>query len=242
MNDSLPTPVRAVTFDFGQTLAELDGDMLAQRLRERGVEADPRALDQAVPRGFARYNQAIAAGQGGHPWHLLMATILEEAGVAAAHRAELTEWLWSEQPRRNLWRRPITGMIELCRELHARGVALAVISNSEGKLAELAAELGWAHMFAAIADSGALGIEKPDPRIFRWTAERLGVQAGEMAHIGDSLQADVVGALGAGCRAIWFTEPEQDLPAHLGHEPSLQRCTGAAELRTALQRWAVLPA
>ena len=39
---------RAVTFDFGQTLAEVDTDLLARRLAERGVACAPDALARAT--------------------------------------------------------------------------------------------------------------------------------------------------------------------------------------------------
>jgi putative hydrolase of the HAD superfamily len=96
-------------------------------------------------------------------------------------------------------------MVELARELAADGVRVGVLSNSEGRLAELLAEIGIAHHFAAIIDSGRVGVEKPDPRIFQLAREALGGEAGEPAvHIGDSWSADVAGALAAGWRAVWY--------------------------------------
>ena len=59
-------PMRAVTFDFGQTLAELDTAMLASRLAERGVTVAASALQDARPAMWRRYNEAIRAGLGGH--------------------------------------------------------------------------------------------------------------------------------------------------------------------------------
>src|SRR5688500_9003876 len=99
-----------------------------------------------------------------------MRTMLGGAGVGGAQLEPLVDWLWDEQPRQNLWRRPIPGMIELGDELRAAGVPLAVVSNSEGRLAELVDALGWADRFACVADSGKLGFEKPGREIFAWAA------------------------------------------------------------------------
>ena len=44
----------AVTFDFGQTLAELDTSMLASRLAERGVTASVAELEHTVGEGPSR--------------------------------------------------------------------------------------------------------------------------------------------------------------------------------------------
>lgn len=225
----------AVSFDFGQTLASMDPAMLARRLGEIGVDASAGRLEAALPGAWAAYDAAVQAGRSGHPWKLLMATLLEGAGVAEADRARAVEWLWDEQPRQNLWRRPVPGMIELCRDLTRAGVPIGVLSNSEGRLAELIAEMGWAADLPLVADSGRLGIEKPDPAIFAWMVERLGVPAGRVVHVGDSLGADVQGALRAGLRAVWFSVPgagSATVPDGLPDGVPVAR--SAAELRAVL--------
>lgn len=192
----------AVTFDFGQTLADLDTAFLSQRLSERGVRAQPEALEGALPVAWAAYNLSIERGAGGHPWQTFMRQLLGCAGVEEPARSEAAAALWAEQPRRNLWRRPVPGMIEL---IHSLELPVGVISNSEGRLEELAIELGWRELFSAFADSGKLGIEKPDPRIFDWTCAQLGVPKDRVLHVGDSFPADVRGAIDAGLQgAIWF--------------------------------------
>jgi len=223
MMADLPVRTRAITFDAGQTLVELDTAMLSRRLAERGVVARQEALEAALPEAWRRHEEAVAAGAR-HPWKLLMAAIVADSGGE-----HLVDWLWDEQPRANLWRRPVPGMRELVEELHGRGVAMAVISNSEGRLAPLLEELGWARWFVAIADSGALGFAKPDPEIFAWTTERLGVPASATLHVGDSRESDVEGALAAGMRAVWFGPAARDL----GDE-RVVACADAAALRQAI--------
>jgi putative hydrolase of the HAD superfamily len=152
--------------------------------------------------------------------------------VTPASIDPIVDWLWTEQPVQNLWRRPIAGMIELCRDLRGAGVPVGVVSNSEGRLAELIDEIGWAGDFAVVADSGRLGVEKPDPAIFLWAAERLGVPAGSIAHVGDSWGADVEGACRAGMAAIWF-RPRMAREA----PPGVERASDAAEVRAVLAGW-----
>lgn len=232
---------RAVTFDFGQTLAEVDTDLLARRLAERGVTCAPEALARATPAAWRAYNEAVLAGLGGHPWKVLMRAWLDDAGVTA-RRDELVDWLWDEQPTTNLWRRPIPGMIDLARDLRRAGVPVAVVSNSEGKLAELIAEMGWTGEFDAVADSGKLGVEKPDRAIFDWAAARLDVALEDCVHVGDAWAADFLGALGAGMRAVLFRGGAFAPPG----DPRLQgdrvaACDEPALLRAALRAWG-LPA
>lgn len=220
----------AVTFDFGQTLCDLDTSLLSRRLAERGLALEAGRLEAAVPAAWLAYDAAIAAGHGGHPWKILMARLLELAGAPPDPARAAVDWLWTEQPAHNLWRRPIEGMIELTRALRAAGVPVGVVSNSEGRLRELIEELGWSGDFLCVADSGKLGMEKPDPAIFHLAAAELGVPAGAVVHVGDSFGADVRGALGAGMRAVWFRgRGAPELPA--GVRRAEDAAGLAAELR-----------
>jgi putative hydrolase of the HAD superfamily len=221
-----------VTFDAGQTLVELDLDFLARRLGERGVSVEPEALGAAAPAAWARYDSLVAAGAG-HPWQSLMQALLE--GAQVRDPGPLVEWLWAEQPAKNLWRKPIPAMLELAHELAGRAT-VGVLSNSEGRLAELFEEIGIAKDFVAIVDSGRVGIEKPDPRIFAHTLSVLGASEPGI-HIGDSWAADIVGARGAGWRAIWFG------PGHAAEvidDPGVAIARDAAAVRAALSAWGVL--
>lgn len=158
------------------------------------------------------------------------------AGAGITEPASLVEWLWSEQPAKNLWRKPIPAMVDLARELAASGARVGVLSNSEGHLAALLAEIGIADTFATIVDSGRIGIEKPDPRIFAHALAELGAPAdAQPIHIGDLWNADIEGALGAGWRAIWYG-------AHVVpvDDPRVASARDAGEARAALVAWGAL--
>jgi FMN phosphatase YigB (HAD superfamily) len=234
-----------VTFDFGQTLAELDHGLVARRIAERGVLIDEARLNAEAPSAWRAYGAAKREGQEGkQAWCTFMRTLLELAGVAPArgsvseaNSAEaLAEWLFGEQPTRNLWRAPVAGMFELADELARAGTEVAIVSNSEGRLAELIAEVRPGAPFRVIADSGKLGFEKPDPRIFEWTARELGVELADLVHIGDAWDTDVSGALRVGARAIWFAPDEaRVLPERV------VACRDADEVRAALRAWDIPP-
>ena len=85
-----------------------------------------------------------------------------------------------------------------------------------------------------VADSGALGVTKPDPRIFEWTAAQLGVAPAEIVHVGDSWPADVLGARGAGFSAIWFRGD-----AGVKDEGRIRAAADAAQVEAALAAFGV---
>jgi len=227
--------MKAVGFDFGQTLAELDYEFLRRRVHQRGATFDAALAAASSSDAWHVYG---VKKRDGHAlaWRAMMEIQLTHGGVAAERVVELADWLWQEQPRQNLWRRPIPGMIELTRELKQQGVPIAVISNSEGHLAELIDEMGWSRELDVVVDSGRVGIDKPDPRIFAHACAAVGVAPQDFLHVGDAWEADVQGALGASASAVWFDarHRERALP---------DRVYGAAnaqELREVLARLAFL--
>ena len=220
----ITTPV--ITFDAGQVLVELDLDFLSRRLSERGLEVGVSALAEAAPAAWRTHDERVAAGAS-QPWRAFMASLL--GGAGARDVGPIVEWLWSEQPRANLFRKPIAEMVELARELAARGARVAVLSNSEGRLAELLREISIDDPFSVIVDSGRLGFAKPDRRIFDHTLDALGVTGADPIHIGDSWAADIVGARDAGWRSIWYgrgVTPTSD--------PRIASARDPAEARAAL--------
>ena len=59
-------------------------------------------------------------------------------------------------------------------------------------------------------------VRKPDPRAFAPLVETLGLAPSEIAYVGDSVSADVEGALGAGMRAVWLNRWHDPWPLPAG--------------------------
>lgn len=241
MTEQATRPPRAVTFDFGQTLAELDHDYLMRRAHSFGAELDPAHSYAATVSAWHAYGAAKALGHA-RAWQAMMLEILRGGGVRKI-RAEaadpkyaekIAQQLWDAQPTHNLWRKPIAGMFELVAELREKQVPVGIISNSEGHLAELVEELGYGSLFSVVIDSGRVGVDKPNPRIFQLAADALAVNLSQIVHVGDAWEADVLGARAAGADAIWFTPTDdRELPA------GVVACRDSGELRRALQDFGV---
>jgi len=223
--------VKAVGFDFGQTLAELDYEFVARRVAPRGAVFDAARGRANSKSAWDLYGQKKSEGHV-VAWRAMMQAQLEGGGVPKARAEELAAWLWAEQPSQNLWRKPIPGMIELVRELRGASVPVGIISNSEGHLAELVDELGWSEDFDVVVDSGRLGIDKPQPGIFLHACAALQTEPSALLHVGDAWEADVQGALGVGASAVWFDSRhrERQLPERA------YGASSAAELREVLAR------
>jgi len=234
--------MRAVTFDFGQTLAELDHDFLMRRAHSFGAELDPVASHAATVSAWHAYGAAKSLGHA-RAWQAMMLELLRAGGVQKiraqaadpAYAEKIAQLLWDAQPTHNLWRKPIAGMFELAAELGEKQVPVGIISNSEGHLAELVEELGFGALFPVIIDSGRVGVDKPNPRIFQLAAEALGVELTEIVHVGDAWEADVMGARAVGAQAVWYA-PTDDRALPEG----VLACRNAGELRHALRDLGVI--
>jgi HAD superfamily hydrolase (TIGR01549 family) len=91
-------------------------------------------------------------------------------------------------------------------ELRARVDRLALITNGPADTQQHKIDVvGLARHFDAIVISGAAGVAKPDPAIFELAAAQLDLPLSAIWHVGDSLQADVAGALNAELGgAVWL--------------------------------------
>lgn len=94
---------------------------------------------------------------------------------------------------------------------------LGIVSNFYGNLATVCKDAGLDAFFSVIVDSTLAGSTKPDPRIFRYALDALGLSPGEAVFVGDSLPRDMAGARGVGMPHVWLagetaTEPRPCCP------------------------------
>ncbi len=88
--------------------------------------------------------------------------------------------------------------------LQETGYKLAIVSNWDSPLDPLIQRLGITGYFESITASHDERVRslKPDPHIFRYTLEKVGVTAENTVHVGDTYEADIIGAQNAGIRPI----------------------------------------
>ena len=69
--------------------------------------------------------------------------------------------------------------------------------------------VGLGGLFAASVSARDVGCAKPDARMFQRAAELAGVPVEAVLHIGDDVQHDGVGALGAGMQMAWLNRDDK---------------------------------
>jgi HAD superfamily hydrolase (TIGR01509 family) len=204
------TGVRLLSLDAGNTVIFLDHARIAAWLSTQGFTVTARALIDGE--GAAKRLQEEGAlstveweGKslpGARGWGGMIGTTMREAGVPEEALAALLPPLWAEHVRKNLYSLVPEGLGAALDAVRERGVKVAIVSNSEGMLEGLFVTLGIRGHFDLVADSGRLGFEKPDPRIFRYALDAFGVRPEDALHLGDSIATDVLGAQRAGVRVM----------------------------------------
>jgi putative hydrolase of the HAD superfamily len=222
--------LRAVLFDVDFTLVrpgpELGPEGYRRRAEEFGLELDP-----------ARYEEARAAAVGAlerHPelrhdeeiWIEFTERIVRGMGgdgECARECAVAIEQAWEEHGNFDLYEDalPVLG------ELRRLGLGLALVSNGVRDLDEFV--LHHRLDVDAAVCSRAHGRIKPHETIFRAALERLGVEPGEAAMVGDSLEDDVEGARALGMRAF-LVDRENRYPDVEGRLPDLYALPAALGL------------
>lgn len=81
---------------------------------------------------------------------------------------------------------------------------MVLVSNFYGNINTVLAEFGLDGLFEDVIESAAVGIRKPDPRIFRLGTEALGLNPEDVMVVGDSFTNDIIPAAEAGCRTAWL--------------------------------------
>jgi putative hydrolase of the HAD superfamily len=108
--------------------------------------------------------------------------------------------------------RPYPEVPGVLARLRARGARLAVVSNWDVSLHDVLERTQLRPLVDAVVISAELGAAKPDRAIFDAALERLGAVAGDALHVGDSIEADVEGAIAAGIQAVLVARDGADVP------------------------------
>lgn len=99
---------------------------------------------------------------------------------------------------------PMPGSREVLEDLKKQ-YQLGVLSNGDSKSQHAKITfLGLDDLFDEVIVSGDYGIQKPDVRIFQKAAEIMGLECSEIAMIGDTYFTDIIGAIRAGMKPVWY--------------------------------------
>jgi putative hydrolase of the HAD superfamily len=221
----------AIFFDLGDTLLYFDGDwpevffqarqVLLRSLQAAGIDLDPEFIEEFYQRMSAYYRERDTEFIE-YTVKKVLNDVLQERGFQAVPEAILTNSLADMHLITQAHWIPEDDALITLRQLRERGYRLALISNAsdDPNTQVLVDKLGARELFEVIISSAALGVRKPNPKIFLVALEHMDLQAGKIAMVGDTLGADILGARNAGIFSIWIKR-HANTPGNQAHSDTI---------------------
>ncbi len=212
------TPPRAILLDALGTLVffERPGPHLRTELRERlDLEVSEQQASAAIRAEIRHYRANLHLGRDAETLAELRrecATVMLEHLPVEVRDADLG--VVTDALVASIRFTPYPDAIPTLEALRARELRLIVLSNWDFSLHEMLANTGIDVLVDGAVSSAEHGIAKPDPAIFEHALALAGVGADDAWHVGDSADADVVGAQAAGVKPVYVAR--EDTPAPSG--------------------------
>jgi putative hydrolase of the HAD superfamily len=210
--------VKAIFFDAAGTLFTVNGsvgDIYAGIARNYGKEVAVSDLETGFRRCFAA--APPMAFPGAEPeqiptlekqwWRTLVREAFAPLGPFPAFDAYF-DALFAFFARAEAWRLyPET--LSTLETLQDQGFALGVISNFDSRLFDILDGFDIAQFFDPVIISTQAGAAKPKQGIFTRALTQAGIEAQEALHVGDSYEADIVGARVAGLTPVFVNRGQK---------------------------------
>jgi len=203
----------AVLFDVDFTIAKPGPELGPegyQRLGERfGLKLDPARYADARAKAIEGIKRHPELEHDEEIWVAFTERIIRNMGGEADSAYDCAVAMtkaWEHAEHFELYE----DALPVLEELRRRGLKLGLVSNTGRDLDEFVAH----HQLDvdAVLGSGAFGRTKPHPTIFRAVLERLQVEPGEAAMVGDSPEDDIEGARAAGLGAAFLLDRDDRFP------------------------------
>ena len=100
--------------------------------------------------------------------------------------------------------------VETISHLKSRGCKIGLISDCSTEAPAIWPDTPFAPLFDTTTFSCAVGMKKPDPRIYQLTMGQLGVKARDCLYIGDGSSNELTGAKAVGMHPVLIRAPDED--------------------------------
>jgi putative hydrolase of the HAD superfamily len=195
--------IRGLIFDYGGVIQDMGWDIARELEGKYGLE--PGTLPRTLY--LSDEWRELQLGRGRIRAWLESAHQRLEAAAGKSLPLLHQQWLGSMSL--------IQENVDLIRSLRPP-YRIAILSNADARLEErLRDRPGIGHLFDAVVSSAVVGIAKPDHRVYRLTADRLGLPIQECLFIDDA-EPNVTAAREVGMEAIHYRlDQGDDLAAQL---------------------------
>lgn len=193
-----------VFFDVGGTLVSASPtptEIFREALAKRGHRLDHETVSRLLrsPDLIVTLIQPMVRGRETEFYRSVNARLVEHMGLPADDAALDDIHAIFE---REVVYRPYPETVRALKAVRAAGCRTGVISNFSHRLPRILEDLGLAAHLDTVTYSFEAGAEKPHPQIFRTALARAGAAPQDGLMVGDSFEADYLGARQAGLHAV----------------------------------------
>jgi HAD superfamily hydrolase (TIGR01549 family) len=194
---------RAILFDYGGTL-DSDGERWPDRFCALYEEADLDFPREEVKRAFYYAEDYCYADPKVTAFGLR--ALMEEHVRLQFEALGLTDARKERELADKFCARSEKFLLRAARLLRRARLRyrLGVVSNFYCNLATLLKEAGLVEVLDVVVDSNRVGVQKPDPGIFRFALAHLGLLAHQVIFVGDSYERDMIPSRELGMKTIWL--------------------------------------
>lgn len=196
--------VTHIFFDVGGTLVSSSpgpAEIFRAALARAGHLLDPETIARTLrsPDLVVTLIRPMVRGREDEFYHSVNARLVEHLGVPPDEIA-LNDIHASFE--RDVVYRPYPEAVRILKALKSEGYETGVVSNFSHRLPAMLKDLGLLPYLDTVTYSFEAGTEKPNPKIFRSALARAGATPEHVLMVGDSYEADYLGARQAGLHAV----------------------------------------
>lgn len=221
--------IKGLIFDLGGTLLKFEGDWptVAQQgaedlvtwyVKKKRIRLEREPLVQAILKhrqaGLAQAAETLQEFTLAQAVELALADIEAPKHATAAISQGLPFYFQAEEQACT----PFSEARDVLKKLYLNNLRLGIFSNApdDPLVQRLVNRSGFRPWVSPVFSSAALGYRKPHPSGFQLIAERWNLPPEQIAVIGDTLSADILGAQRAGMVGILATMTEN--PQNAQHQ------------------------
>ncbi|MFN2146180.1 MAG: HAD family hydrolase [Anaerolineales bacterium] len=209
--------IRAVIFDLGNTLLYFEGNwsevlaranqMMFDSLIRSGLQLEQEDFVTSFRQRLEAYHQQREVDYKEHSTHWILKDTLAEGGYPDVGEPVLRDALAAMYAASQEYWVPEKDLLPTLESLAHHGYRIGLLSNAgDDRDVQKLVDKGRIRPYLEyVLTSAAGGIRKPDSRIFELAINMFGLEPDEVAMVGDTLGADILGANKMGIYSIWIT-------------------------------------
>jgi len=222
-----------VLFDLGNTLLYFDGpwselviemhQQLYLSLKGFGLDLPQQAFEKDFHNQMEVYHARRETDYREYTTRAILHKVLEGWGYPSIQETEINKAIAAMYAVSQRHWQIEEDTIQTLQTLKERDYRLGMISNAgdDADVQMLIDNAGIRSYFDLIITSAGEGIRKPDPHIFRTALDYWSIEPRQAVMVGDTLNADILGANNTGLFSIWINR-RVDIPTLSQEDKNIQ--------------------